>query len=274
MASVLKNDNEEVAFKMAGQSFQVSWKSGKAVGMIEIPDAMSDPHRVERDTVWGRIAVTHDLRIRCGLYCTTDPLDHSQLREIAKKLGLRFELDNPQVRVLAVGETTALQLAGVSPLDYSSAWDIRPDEGLAYFQGGRFVYSLEDARKVATKVIADARRWIHQTLPGLVRNLELTDHDAVQLFWKARKATIIRVKVGETHEVPWAGGSYFGSGGGWGKWMIWGNVTETSGQRHDNGFCVEGTTFVTFNSPSAVYTASGDGINGGRVFYRKLFVTE
>lgn len=87
---------------------------------------------------------------------------------------------------------------------------------------------------------------------------------------------VIRVADGESVEV-WSGGSYFGSGGGYvDNRFTSENEPEEDESKHgkstDNGFVSETSRFLIMKSPMVIYTESGDGINGGRVFYQKAFV--
>jgi hypothetical protein len=124
-------------------------------------------------------------------------------------------------------------------------------------------------------VIQSARQWIHNNLRSFKRHVELTDYEAVQLWKAGRKARIIRVKLGDTILIETSQGSYFGSGGGWGRHVEWGEFTREWVETDDNGFTTHPYYKYTFDQgPAVVYSAAGDGINGGRTFWRRLYVAE
>lgn len=136
-------------------------------------------------------------------------------------------------------------------------------------------YSEASLRKEAKRIVTEGRRWCRQAFPGLVRSLELDEFNLVQLYRQARRADIQRVRVGEEVRVGYSTGSYFGRGGGWGNFMIYGDVDQEQLEESDNGFVRGGAYKITFSKgPAAVYSAAGDSINGGRTHYKILIVAE
>jgi len=87
--------------------------------------------------------------------------------------------------------------------------------------------------------------------------------------------SFVRVQPGEEFSVPVGGGSYFGSGGGWGTLMYTGIEPTHIRQicEDDNGFVVntvEAYQFPEFGG--LVFSSAGDSINDGRVFYRNAYL--
>jgi hypothetical protein len=138
-------------------------------------------------------------------------------------------------------------------------------------------YSAREARREAAKIVARARRWLRETAPGFTRRVKLSDWEVFHLYEIAHsgKVDITFHKVGESIEVGRGGTAYFGSGGGWGRWEVFGQISERAVSSRDNGFAVYETVEVTFDhGPAILYTASGDGINGGRLFWKGLLIAQ
>lgn len=276
VSQVVKNDYQRVRFPNLGQSFEgwlkirndYNWRNGRG---------------------GGEIYISHNFHVRFSSIGEWKKLGEKRVRSLCEALGLKFELENPRKGVealvgqdghLTVNQATLLAIAGYGPR--AGEWE--RSKGLVFRLAGyrdypweRYdwnSYSLKEARQIAHGMISRARRGIKKNFPGLKRHLKFDDYQAV-MFWRIAKEGFTLVKVGQTITLKKSGGSRFGSGDAWGTWKEWGDVNKKDISSNNNGFVVTGEVKVTFDQgPAAVFTAAGDGINGGRTFWRRLVVAE
>lgn len=219
-----------------------------------------------------RVRVHSDLSLEFSGCAQGDPMEESACRALLAQIGLQLELDDPASRIKPLrgsGWDTWRDLSEM--IGGQGSWKTEGDLVFHVVSGNRSwevgPFSRREAEKMFNGLLSEARSWIHEMFPTL-RRLHLAPADAVELYQRGRRADIVRVKVGQIVNLTKAGSSYFGSGGGYGVWVTFGCepkvevVLET-----DDGFARDETVRITFPSPGAVYTAAGDGINGGRVFF-------
>ena len=169
--------------------------------------------------------------------------------------------------------------AGFGP----EAKDYEHADGLVFAKdpwGGRLAscdpYFLWEVTDAAQALIDSALNWAEDNLKtSTIRALDLehNPYKAVLIHQRMKDCRweILRLKVGDTVEVPWQG-----SRGGWGSVSAYGEFSKVEGgENEDNGFCTSGTEMFQFDKgPCIVFTSAGDDLNGGRSFYRKIFIAE
>jgi hypothetical protein len=176
------------------------------------------------------------------------------------------------------GWDTTRNILGMAGLLDDPRWSSEGDVVYLVSDSSRKVqFPRNEVQELAFRLVKEAREWLKEFAPSL--NSQLRDGEAALLHYYVfeKKAQVLRVKLGEPVRVEKGGSSYFGSGGAWGVWEIFGappKPKEEVVKEFDNGFAVDREVVVTFSAPGAIYSASGDSINGGRVFFRLLIIAE
>lgn len=241
----------------------------------------------------GSICFTRDLKLYVDHmhgYIETEVLNVQSAQAIAHKLGFVLHILTPEEESALVhplrkdGELqmnleALLSAHGVGP--DAAAWR-KTDNGLVYYAyderymiyGPKF-YSIKAVAHEVHLITERARQWIHDELRGFKRHVKLDDYKAIQLWKVGKDASIIFVKLGESFELTTQTGQKFGSGGAWSKESFWGGKVRSQVLfERDTGFVSQTTGKFHFTEPGAMFVAAGDDINGGRTFYRKLYVTK
>lgn len=282
MSTIIRNDGKYAFFDKNladGKMLRLKFKGEENV--IEIRMGFHGTNTIE---------VTSDFRVQVSGYILSDSHEPEDLRIRLAEVGLVLEVNSTEAERASVkplrnkmGELdtnidSLMGMAGYGP--EAHLWETTSNGLVYYICLGRRHPDVaprlaSEVRSEAHKIVESARIWIHQNMRGFKRAVKMDNWDAVQLWKVAQKATIIRVKLGETVEVETSTGSYFGSGGGWGRHEEWGQFTREWVKSDDNGFTTHPFYRYTFDKgPAVVYTATGDGINGGRTHWRKLYVAE
>lgn len=273
--NTIRNNGQDVSFpcEADGKSLRLQNKDGSEYS-IQVRLGMHGTNAVR---------LTHDFRVMVSGYTLSESQSRDVIIARLEGLGLVFQEDNPRERVqplrdehgdLTRGWKDILEMAGyeVPRLPMTEGFETTPD-GLVFKITNRQRHSgvppvlAREVRREAGKLIAAANRWLHENLRSFKRVVKLTPFEAVELYMRAKSSqvSVVEIELGEEVETRSWDPPSFGSGGGWSTWTVYGRVTE--------GETTKETKKVVFNhGPAAVYSAAGDAINGGRVFYRLLYV--
>lgn len=230
------------------------------------------------------VKVTPDLRIGVKNYELSEQMTVEQIEAVLSPFNVEFkmyskdmgyrpvfnekgEIDLPWKQVLLLAglrqrETMDLRVYRTGGFVFTSALG-----GIFHEDTSSEPYLEKDVRKAANMLVAQANRWLHENLRSLKRAVKLTPFEAIELYKRAQnaKVQVIEVKLGDTVETKWWDSPSFGSGGGWSNWTVYGQVTKVGSDKNSR-------TVIFDQGPAVIYTAAGDAINDGRVFYRKLYV--
>lgn len=276
MSQIIKNDGVNVRFPDSANGNFLQLQSGDEVYKIQVCLGMHGTNVVR---------LTSDFRIQVSGFTLSEPQNRDFIVAVLEELGFIFEEDDPRSRIeplrdergdLRRGWKNVLAMAGYpDPSDsMTEGYETTPD-GLVYAICNRQrhpsiapVLALE-VRREAAILIATANRWLHANLRSFKRSVKLTPFEVVQLYMRAKNenVSVIEVDPSESVDTRYWDPPSFGSGGGWSVWTVYGLVTK--GESSDRAVT------VTFDKgPAVVFTAAGDSINGGRTFYRKMYVVK